>query len=157
MNEKEMIEELAEDLKANIDCDYGGIYYRESAENLYTAGYRKIPEGSVVLDRQEHQKYCAYKIIEPQIKGCLDRERELEKQVAELEDKIENGMLFELPCVRKINNALGSYEAVYINERDLVQESLVLTPEQGWLIIRKYACPKHQAEAENKLKELKGE
>ena len=58
----------------------------------------KIPKGSVVLDRQEHQKYCAYKIIEPQIKGCLDRERELEKQVAELEDKIENGTLIELPC-----------------------------------------------------------
>lgn len=47
----------------------------------------KIPKGSVVLDRQEHQKYCAYKIIEPQIKGCLDRERELEKQVAELEEQ----------------------------------------------------------------------
>lgn len=78
-------------------------------------------------------------------------------RLAELEDKIEQGTLFELPCVRKINNALGSYEAVYINERDLVQESLVLTPEQGWLIIRKYACPKHQAEAEKKLKELKGE
>ena len=47
----------------------------------------KIPDGSVILDRQEYQKYCAYKIIEPQIKGCLDRERELEKQVAELEEQ----------------------------------------------------------------------
>ena len=52
----EMIEEMAEDLKANIDCDYGGIYYRESAENLYTVGYRKIPEGSVVLTREEYEQ-----------------------------------------------------------------------------------------------------
>ena len=47
----------------------------------------KIHEGSVVLDRQEHQKYCAYKIIEPQIKGCLDRERELERKLKELEEQ----------------------------------------------------------------------
>lgn len=81
---------------------------------------------------------------------------EIITRLCELEDKIENGTLIELPCVRKINNALGSYEAVYINERDLIQESMVLTPEQGWLIIKKYACPKHQAEAEKKLKELQG-
>lgn len=88
MNKKEMIKEMANDLYASANCslthesDY--IYV---ARDLYSAGYRKIPEGSVVLDRQEHQKYCAYKIIEPQIKGCLDRERELEKQVAELEEQ----------------------------------------------------------------------
>ena len=57
------------------------------AEELIQYYRPKIPEGSVVLDRQEHQKYCAYKIIEPQIKGCLDRERELEKQVKELEEQ----------------------------------------------------------------------
>lgn len=60
---------------------------KKEAKLLYNANYRKIPKGSLVLDRQEHQKYCAYKIIEPQIKGCLDRERELEKQVAELEEQ----------------------------------------------------------------------
>lgn len=49
--------------------------------NLYDVGYRKIPEGAVVLTRKEYQKYCAYKIIEPQIKGCMDRERKLEKQL----------------------------------------------------------------------------
>ena len=57
------------------------------AQKLVEHYQPKIPDGSVVLDRQEHQKYCAYKIIEPQIKGCLDRERELEKQVAELEEQ----------------------------------------------------------------------
>ncbi len=38
-------------------------------------------DGKVVVSKREHQKYLAYKIIEPQIKGCLDRERALEKQL----------------------------------------------------------------------------
>lgn len=54
------------------------------AEYLINAGYRKIPENAVVLTREEHQRYLAYKIIEPQIRGCLDREEKLEKQVREL-------------------------------------------------------------------------
>lgn len=41
----------------------------------------KIPEGGVVLTREEHQKYLAFKIIEPQVRCCLDRERELEKRL----------------------------------------------------------------------------
>lgn len=76
------------------------------------------------------------------------------KRLYELEDKIENGTLIELPCVRTINSSLGSYEAVYINERDLIQQCLVSTEEQGWIIVQKYACPKQQAESEAKLKEL---
>ena len=51
------------------------------AEVLYKLGYRKIPENAVVLTREEHQKYLAFKIIEPQVRGCLDRERELEKRL----------------------------------------------------------------------------
>lgn len=41
-----------------------------------------------LLDEREWQDYCAYKHIEPQIKGCLDREREYEKQLAEKETRI---------------------------------------------------------------------
>lgn len=33
------------------------------------------------LSEREWQNYCAYKIIEPQIKGCLDREREYQQQL----------------------------------------------------------------------------
>ena len=103
MTIKEMIEEMAKDILeidvynnnkckdcigyiCNDHCD-DDCFAKLSAKYFYNLHYRKIPEGSVVLDRQEHQKYCAYKIIEPQIKGCLDRERELEKQVAELEEQ----------------------------------------------------------------------
>ena len=41
------------------------------------------------MSESEYQKYCAYKIIEPQIRGCLDRERELQKQVDELKDELD--------------------------------------------------------------------
>lgn len=92
MNEKakcknctdEMIEDMA---KIALKNTMSYTCAKQIAMNFYEQNYRKIPEGSVVLDRHEHQKYCAYKIIEPQIKGCLDRERELEKQVAELEEQ----------------------------------------------------------------------
>lgn len=67
----------------NVCCSFS----LKEATALYNAGYRKIPKGSVVLNRHEHQKYCAYKIIEPQIKGCLDRERELERKLKELEEQ----------------------------------------------------------------------
>ena len=84
----EMIEEMASDM--NYGCvkhDLWSDDAKEIAKALVILGYRKIPEGSVVLDRQEHQRYCAYKIIEPQIRGCLDRELKLEKQIAELEEQ----------------------------------------------------------------------
>ena len=76
MNEQKQIEEMA-------DVMYGveAFELEVLAEALYNAGYRKIPEGAVVLTREEHQKYLAFKIIEPQVRGCLDRERELEKRL----------------------------------------------------------------------------
>lgn len=78
-------------------------------------------------------------------------------KLAELEDKIENGTLIELPCIRKINSPLGWFEAVYINERDLIQECVVTTENEGWLIIKRYGCPKHSEIAEAKLKELQND
>ena len=69
--------ELSYGIKNIVDCESCANYL---FENL---GYRKIPEGSVVLSKGEAQKYYAYKHIEPQIKGCLDREVKLEKQLKE--------------------------------------------------------------------------
>lgn len=34
------------------------------------------------ISEREYQGYCAYKIIEPQINGCFDRERALKGQLA---------------------------------------------------------------------------
>ena len=34
-------------------------------------------------------------------------------RLVDLEDKIENGTLVELPCIRKINTEIAKYEVVY--------------------------------------------
>ena len=88
--------------------------------------------------------------------SCSNYERFIEtyNRLAELEDKIENGTLIEFPCVRKINSPLGCLEAVYINESDLMQECIINTEKEGWLLVEKYGCPKHSAMAEQKLKEF---
>lgn len=41
------------------------------------------------LSEKEFQQYCAYKIIEPEIKGCLERERQYQKQLKEKDEEIE--------------------------------------------------------------------
>lgn len=46
-------------------------------------------ENKHLLDETEWQDYCAFKHIEPQIKGCLDREREYQKQLEEKQKEIE--------------------------------------------------------------------
>ena len=40
------------------------------------------------LDENEWKRYCAFKHIEPEIRGCLDREREYVKQIAVLEKEL---------------------------------------------------------------------
>ena len=73
MNEKEMLEEMAKyccnPCEMSWSCDEGycsekgqngykkcGIAI-ETAEKLYNIGYRKIPKGSVVLSKEEYEKY----------------------------------------------------------------------------------------------------
>lgn len=41
------------------------------------------------MTEAERQRYNSYEIIEPQIKGCLDREKNLEKRLAEAEHRAE--------------------------------------------------------------------
>ncbi len=88
MDKQQQIEEMAQcknsfGITCNECCTKACDRY-SLAEELYNAGYRKIPENAVVLTREEHQKYLAFKIIEPQVRGCLDRERELEKRLQEI-------------------------------------------------------------------------
>lgn len=78
-----------EELKKKI-CDIIALYVsaygddEHISDELIAAGLKFD-----VLTETEYQKYCAYKIIEPQIKGCLDREKELEKRLAEAEHRAE--------------------------------------------------------------------
>ena len=93
MTNEELKKKIVKVLKETINwtTDYSipiGIVYKseldEIADVLIAAGLKFD-----VLTETEYQKYCAYKIIEPQIKGCLDREKELEKRLAEAEHRAE--------------------------------------------------------------------
>jgi hypothetical protein len=89
MNEKikEMIEEMAKDLCANCrkdgyscslyssDDDWVCVQERERAEHLINAGYRKIPEGAVVLTKEEYEKLQALKGYEAGVEECWDNAR----------------------------------------------------------------------------------
>ena len=49
------------------------------------------------ISEEEYQKYCAYKLIEPEIKGCLDREKQHKQQLEklkELNDLYKNSLKF---------------------------------------------------------------
>lgn len=82
---------------------------------------------------------------------------EIYERLAELEDMIEQGLLVKLPCVRKINSALGKYEAVYFKGHfDTIQECVVDSIKQGWEIIAYYGNAHCKAEAETRLAELRG-
>ena len=66
-----------------------------------------------LIDEKEWQDYCAFKHIEPQIKGCLDREREYEKQLAEKDEEI----AYLTKQVKKFNNEAQKYfEDAYCND-----------------------------------------
>ena len=67
-----------------FNCVNAPCEYHDYAINLINADYRKIPENAVVLTREEHQKYLAFKIIEPQIRGCLDREQIYQRTIENL-------------------------------------------------------------------------
>lgn len=84
------------------------------AEELIKYYQPKIPEGSVVLYHDEAQKYYAYKIIEPQIKGCLDRERALEKQLKEAHKQAVKEVLGKIK--EEINQAIKSNYKVIKDE-----------------------------------------
>lgn len=79
---EEWVKKPLEDGSKIKDCALSVITF------MQIKGFCKIPENAVVLTREEHQKYLAFKIIEPQVRGCLDREKKLEKQVRELDKEL---------------------------------------------------------------------
>ena len=80
-------------------------------ETLAQMIYDKIlPKGSVILDHNEAQKYYAYKIIEPQIKGCLDRERALEEQLQEARKQALNLALVLGEIIKRTNERLCTFK-----------------------------------------------
>ena len=84
---------------------------------------------------------------------CFNKQAMILNRLAELEDKIEQGTLIELPCVRERKGYPNQYEAVYeIN--GVVQSCVVGSVKEGWRIIAYYGEDRAKVEAEKRLKEL---
>ena len=56
-NKQKQIEEMAIIINGSTEMDTMG-YYRsvEKAKNIYNAGYRKIPENAVVVDKEKYDR-----------------------------------------------------------------------------------------------------
>lgn len=76
MNEKEMIEEMAQDLKQVVIQDYGGVYFLETSKELYNLGYRKgkIPKGAVVLTDEEAERFRGQTVNIAKVKSQARKE-----------------------------------------------------------------------------------
>lgn len=60
------------------------------------------------------------------------------KRLGELEDKIENGTLIELPCIRKVKSAGFDFvEAVYIQRNGTIGECICLNETEAKKMLEK--------------------
>lgn len=75
MNKQQQIEEIAQIINGSTELDTIA-YYRcmNIAKTLYNAGYRKLPEDSVVLSREEYEKlkYTWITDSDAYKKGCKE-------------------------------------------------------------------------------------
>lgn len=100
---------------------------------------------SLILDNPQNAEEARAQLMEAFKLAC--------NKLAELEDKIEQGTLIELPCVRERKGYPNQYEAVYeIN--GVVQSCVVGSVKEGWRIIAYYGEDRAKVEAEKRLKEL---
>ncbi len=53
-----------------------------------------------MISEKEYRDYCLYKLIEKDIKGCLDRERKLEKE----NKLLEKALKFTIKEISNLNN-----------------------------------------------------
>lgn len=147
----------------------------QTAIRLYDAGYRKVPEGAVVLTKYDFCCGCKY-YGEPN--GCnrwngecanYERFMEMYDRLAELEDKIEDGRLVELPCkvgdkLYLVYSPFGDIDEweitdIQIGNVNLFRLGIKGTDAYAAVLFKElgeYAFIT-KAEAEARLKELRGE
>ena len=98
---------------------------------------------------KDYKRLTFKRLVDPYDDDCEETENataasyeELLNRLAELEDKLENGTLIQLPCVRKVKFAgFDCVEAVYIQHNGTIGECICL----------------NETEAEKKLEEFKNE
>ena len=104
-----------------------------------------------LLDEKEWQDYCAFKHIEPQIKGCLDRERECEKKLAEKDKRIhevENtfnvsaiALAEKFKKIKELKQQLAEKEidlSLARNEIDTLKHNLNISQEHDKVMCEQY-------------------
>lgn len=153
--DKQMIEEMAKlvqgDMCGDVPCEecnyhgkmkilprYCGVYL--IAEKLYNAGYRKIPEGAVVLTMEEKQEYESLvklliydKPIKSRtyefIKDTKDRIRKetAEKFAERLKEKLNEWLEDNEDLDGKINFGIAQIELIGVKSLDgeIIAESLI--------------------------------
>ena len=161
MEREKMIEEMAK----IIDEMYN-VYTttaEDIAEGIYNAGYRKIGElefdNEIIKFNMKETEKASFNIN--QMNGNLVLENQvLKDRIAELEDKIENGTLVELPC--KVGDKVFTNIYGYGNLQNVFT---VVSVDLLGFSSELYSWTWHQlgksvfltkAEAEAKLKELEG-
>ena len=125
--DKQMIEEMAKlvqgDMCGDVPCEecnyngkmkilprYCGVYL--IAEKLYNAGYRKIPEGAVVVSKQIWDEH-----IENREEGMKTFEKRVRKETAErYAEKLKNKAIRQQEFVGEL--AIGDIEYVKVKDID---------------------------------------
>lgn len=94
------------------ECYGTRVLYRlaELEDKIEKGTLKEVPEGAVVLEREEQQHYAAYKIIKPQIRGCFDRERKL---IQVVKNAIENMEVWDEYEHERLLEILGINEEEY--------------------------------------------
>ena len=84
MNKQEQIEEMEVDLLLYLAFSKnGGVKCGDTAEALYNAGYRVVPDGAVILTPEERDEEMK------EINKTLAERDELKAEIVELKSKIE--------------------------------------------------------------------
>ena len=74
-------------VKDNINKEF--LNYKRVIDTLNQQDKKiKELENKHLLSENEYQSYCSFKRIEPEIKGCLDREKNLEKEIQQLKQQL---------------------------------------------------------------------
>jgi len=103
--------------------------------------------------------YLAYKLIKDKIKGCLDREKTLEKENAELKEQLKDEI--KLPLVAMIQQQLdsnGNFDKSNKEQGKNGRYAVVYLDEKVWKIPMIDICSRQSYNTEaclNRLKELK--
>ena len=150
--DKQMIEEMAKlvqgDMCGDVPCEecnyhgkmkilprYCGTYL--IVEKLYNAGYRKIPEGAVVLTRKDREEFnelyrSALQRAEKWEKLCGIKIKETRKETAEkfaerLKEKLNEWLEDNEDLDGKINFGIAKIELIGVKSLDgeIIAESLI--------------------------------